>query len=98
MLDLTQRKKSAYSIKWIDGKVYNLKLPTQALLKDMLTIDTIEEVGGQIDAVYDIIRKIMNNNTNKKTFAKEEISKLDVDTCQLILTDYMDKTTESLGE
>lgn len=98
MLDLTQRKAGAYPIKWTNGKVYNLKMPTQALLKDMLTIDSIEDVGAQIDAVYEIIRKIMNNNTEKKTFAKEEISKLDVDTCQLILTDYMDKTTESLGE
>ena len=56
MLDLTQRKAGAYPIKWTNGKVYNLKMPTQALLKDMLTIDSIEDVGAQIDAVYEIIR------------------------------------------
>lgn len=98
MLDLTQRKAKLYPIKWLDGAVYSLKMPTQALLKDMANIEAIEDMGGQIDAIYEIIREIMNNNIEKKTFAKKEIEQLDVDTCQVIMEDYMDSMNRQLGE
>lgn len=97
MLDLTAVKKY-YEIKWFDGVVYHLNLPSQELLIRIVSLEKIEDVAEQIEGLSSVIKDILNTNKEGKTFTEEDFALLDLQTIQLIMEDYMDCVGNQLGE
>ena len=102
MLDLTTRtaSKKLYEIKYVDGTIYTLKLPTQALLMKLISLQkNINDPEVIFPALIELLVDIMNLNTQGKKFTQEQISKdLDLDTSILVIKDYLTYTTTTLGE
>ena len=97
MLDLTKTRKY-YEIKWFDGDVIQIPMPTQALLMRVMAIEEIKDVEEQFKVLNELIRDILNSNINHKVFTEEDFKQLDLNVISLILTDYMESINTELGE
>lgn len=97
MLDLSLIV-NKYEIKWFDGQVLHLSLPSQALLMRIMKVDEIADPNEQFTAITEILREILNSNSEGREFSKEDIESIPVSTIELILTDYVTTVTERLGE
>ena len=97
MLDLTKTRKY-YEIKWFDGDVIQIPMPTQALLMRVMGIEEIKDVEEQFKVLNELIRDILNSNINHKVFTEEDFKQLDLNVISLILTDYMESINTELGE
>ena len=100
MLDLTTAAKKLYKIKYVDGVVYELRLPTQRLLMKLLDIQkNINDPEVIFPTLSELLTEIMNLNTQGKEFTTEQIAKdLDLTTSILVIKDYLTETTKTLGE
>lgn len=101
MLDLQALKATApYQIKMEDGTVLNIKLPSQQLLEKMVALeDYIGKTADAIEAIYDIVVQIFNNNTNGLCFTIGSIKEnYDFIICSYIIQDYLQEVTKQLGE
>lgn len=97
MLDLSLQIKK-YEIKWFDGQVLHLDLPSQALLMKVMKIEDIEDEKEQFTVLIEILGDILNSNSEGREFSKEEIQAIPLGTIELILTDYVSSINERLGE
>lgn len=97
MLDLTKFA-NKYDIKWFDGQVLHLALPSQGLLMKIMEIDNIEDERKQFEVITESLQYILNSNSEGREFSKEEIQSIPLDTIQLILTDYVGSISQRLGE
>lgn len=97
MLDLSLQVKK-YEIKWFDGQILHLELPSQALLMKIMEIENIEDDREQFKIILDILGDILNSNSEGRTFTKEEIQSIPIGTIELILTDYVGSISNRLGE
>ena len=101
MLDLRELKsKAPYQIKLENGTILNIKLPTQKLLEKMVELENYKgNTAEAVEAIYDIVTEIFNNNTNDLSFSFGEI-KTDYDfaICSYIIQDYLQEVNEHLGE
>lgn len=103
MLDLTTQAKKLYEIKMPDGEILKLKMPTQGLLMKLMDMDKIikgnndpMEVLNQLTA---IVAEILNLNTDGKKFTIEDVANmLDFNIMMLVIQDYFNTTTKTLGE
>lgn len=97
MLDLSLQVKK-YEIKWFDGQLLHLELPSQALLMKIMKIEQIEDANEQFQVIIEILGDILNSNSEGREFSKEEIQSIPIGTIELILTDYVDSIHTRLGE
>lgn len=107
MIDLSKQNKILlYPIKLQDGTILHIKQPTQGLLmeiadmKDLISDENLQESGMQlIDNIFYLMVKILNRNTDKKEFTKEDVDEMiDINTALLILQDYLNETVNKLGK
>lgn len=100
MLDLTKNTKKLYEIKYVDGKVYTLKLPTQSLLMKLLDLQkNLDNPDVIFSSLNEILTEILNLNIQGVKFTKEQIgADLDLDLAILVIKDYLTETTKTLGE
>ena len=75
MLDLRELKsKAPYQIKLENGTILNIKLPTQKLLEKMVELENYKgNTAEAVEAIYDIVAEIFNNNTNNLSFSSGEL-------------------------
>ena len=92
MLDLSIQH-NLYKCKWVDGTVITLKPPTQAVYKELLTVQNAD-TDEAIDKIYSVVEKVLKNNTNKKEL---DGSVLGVDVCLMLLEDYFAFYTNELN-
>lgn len=97
MIDLTKTRKY-YELKWFDGEVLKIPMPTQELLMKVVKIESIKDIEEQFDALNGIVREIINSNINHRVFTDEDFNELDLNITSLILTDYMESINKELGE
>ncbi len=97
MIDLTKNMFDYYELIWFDGEKLKLKRPSQALLIDMLNLGKLPE-DKQIEAIYDVAKELLNNNTNNRAFTDEEIDSIDFSIIELIMEDYLQKVFPNLGQ
>ena len=97
MLDLTKRIVDYYELIWFDGEKLQIKRPSQALLMDIMALQTLPEEK-QVGGMYDVLRTVVNNNTNKRVFSEEEINDIDFETAELIMEDYLQTVFPNLGQ
>lgn len=97
MLDLSLQLKK-YEIKWFDGQILHLELPSQALLMKIMQIEKIEDANEQFQIIIEILGDILNSNSEGREFSKEEIQSISIGTIELILTDYVNSINARLGE
>lgn len=104
MLDLTTATKKLYEIKMPDGEVLSLRMPTQGLLMKLMDMDKLIKGGNDnpmevLNQLSAIVTEILNLNTNGKKFTVEEVaSMLDFNIMMLVIQDYFNTTTKTLGE
>ena len=97
MLDLTKTRKY-YELTWFDGDVIQLPMPKQEILMKLIRIEEINDVEDQFKVLNEVIRDILNSNINHKVFKEEDFNELDLNTINLILTDYMESINSELGK
>lgn len=97
MLDLTKKMFDYYELIWFDGEKLNIKRPSQALLINMLNLEKLPE-DKQIEAVYDVVKELLNNNTNNRVFTDEEVDSIDFSIIELIMEDYLQTVFPNLGQ
>lgn len=98
MLDLQNYKVKQYELKWFDGELVRLNMPSQNLLQRMVNIENIEGINEQLTEMKNLLRTMLNANTSGKTFDAKEINELPLDIVEAIFTDYMDYVNAQLGE
>lgn len=97
MIDLS--KKRLYEIKMPEGNILHIKKPSQKiytrLIKmysdDLDGVDTLAEF-------YELIKDILNLNTDNKIYDTDYVTSFDLSTLTLILQDYFTFVNEELGE
>lgn len=97
MIDLTKKMFDYYELVWFDGEKIQIKRPSQALLIDMLNLEKLPE-DKQIEAVYDVVKAVLNNNVNNRVFTDEEVDSIDFTIVELIMEDYLQEVFPSLGQ
>lgn len=97
MLDLTKRKKY-YELKWFDGDVIQLPMPKQEVLIRMVKLEDEDDIEVQFNTLSEIIREVLASNINHKEFTEDDYNELDLNTINLILSDYMNTINQELGE
>lgn len=97
MLDLTQVKKY-YELKWFDGEILHLNMPSQEILMKIMKLEELEDVEEQLVQFKNIMVHILQDNKEKRVFSDEEINELSLDIVQLILEDYLSSVNAVLGE
>ena len=97
MLDLTKINRD-YQLKWFDGQVLHLPLPTQKTLVKIMSLEEIGDVEKQIEGLTAIIKEVLTNNRDNREFSKEDFAELDLYTIQVIMEDYIDYVYRQLGE
>ena len=99
MLDLGELTQQFYQIKMINGEIINIKKPSEKLLRKLFKLQNISENEQAIDAMYEILVEVLNNNVNKKVFNKDEIlDSIDVGTASLVIQDYLEQTVDITQE
>lgn len=96
MIDLSIQVKK-YEIKWFDGQILHLDLPTQGLLMKIVKIEELDEME-QFDTIVEVLGDILNSNSEGRVITKEEVQSIPFNLIQLILTDYVNSVSNSLGE
>lgn len=97
MLDLTNIR-SFYELKWFDGRVLHIRKPSQRLLEKMLSLENLNHEE-QLVCYWELIRDILNSNTDNIIFSNEELEKeLDIELSQVIIEDYLNTVLKKLGE
>ena len=97
MIDLSQKK--LYEIKMREGNILHIRKPSQKIYNrlikmysdDLDGIDTLAEF-------YELIKDILNLNTDNKTYDTDYVTSFDISTLTLILQDYFTFVNEELGE
>ena len=97
MLDLTKINRD-YQLKWFDGQVLHLPLPTQKTLVKIMNLEEIGDVEKQIEGLTAIIKEVLTNNRDNRKFSEEDFAELDLYTIQVIMEDYIDYVYRQLGE
>ena len=97
MLDLTKINRD-YQLKWFDGQVLHLPLPTQKTLVKIMNLEEIGNVEKQIECLTAIIKEVLTNNRDNREFSEEDFAELDLYTIQVIMEDYIDYVYRQLGE
>ena len=82
MLDLTKINRD-YKLKWFDGEILHLPLPTQETLVKIMNLEEIDN---------------LTNNRDNRKFSEEDFAELDLYTIQVIMEDYIDYVYKQLGE
>lgn len=103
MLDLTNAAKKLYEIKMPDGEILKLRAPTQGLLMKLMDMDKIIKSDNEpmevLNQLTTIVTEILNLNTANKTFTVEDVANmLDFNIMMLVIQDYFNTTTKTLGE
>ena len=97
MLDLTKINRD-YQLKWFDGQVLRLPLPTQKTLVKIMNLEEISDVEQQMEGLAAIIKEVLTNNRDNREFSEEDFAELDLYTIQVIMEDYIDYVYRQLGE
>ena len=97
MLDLTKINRH-YQLKWFDGQVLHLPLPTQKTLVKIMNLEEISDVEQQMEGLTAIIKEVLTNNRDNREFSEEDFAELDLYTIQVIMEDYIDYVYRQLGE
>lgn len=97
MLDLTKINRD-YQLKWFDGQVLHLPLPTQKTLVKIMNLEEISDVEKQMEGLAAIIKEVLTNNRDNREFSEEDFAELDLYTIQVIMEDYIDYVYRQLGE
>ena len=97
MLDLTKINRD-YQLKWFDGQVLHLPLPTQKTLVKIMNLEEIGDVEKQIEGLTAIIKEVLTNNRDNREFSEEDFAELDLYTIQVRTEDYIDYVQRQLGE
>ena len=74
MLDLTKINRD-YKLKWFDGEILHLPLPTQETLVKIMNLEEIDNVEQQIEGLTAIIKEVLTNNRDNRKFSEEDFSK-----------------------
>lgn len=94
MLDLTALCGSMYEIKLLDGHVYRLRRPTQALYETLLRVGELAKDEGKMDDVMsetmDILAQVLNRNDEGAEFTREQLEdEYDFSIAMTVIGDYM---------
>lgn len=94
MLDLTAICGSMYEIKLLDGKVYKLRRPTQALYEKLMRVSEMAQDEGKIEGVMNetvsLLAQVLNRNTEGTEFTSEQLEdEYDFTIAMTVIGDYM---------
>lgn len=102
MLDLTTRTntKKLYEIKMPDGQILKLKMPTQRLLMKLMDMQNyLNDPMAVVGLFNQLLTSILNLNTQGIVYTEEQvIDMIDLETAILVIQDYLQETTKTLGE
>lgn len=100
MLDLSKQKKY-YQIKWFNGQVLSIPLPTQEMLMNMdhiMELIESDKAEDQMEGNMEFIKYITSLNKEGIVLKDEDYKDLDINLINLIIQDYYNFTQDLLGE
>ena len=101
MLDLTALNANLYQIKMADSNTLTLKRPTQALYQSIIKIGELakgEIDEGIINQAMEIFARVLNRNTDNKSFSLGELEKeYDFTVALMVISDYMKYYAEEIA-
>ena len=93
MLDLTAINANLYQIKMADGETLTLKRPTQGLFESIIKIGELSKNSTDskvMEQVMEIFCRILNHNTDNKSFTLGELQDdYDFTVALMVIGDYM---------
>lgn len=93
MLDLAALNANLYQIKMADGETLTLKRPTQALFESIIKIGELSKNSTDskvMEQVMEIFCRILNRNTDNKSFTLGELQDdYDFTVALMVIGDYM---------
>ena len=101
MLDLTNiYANKTYDVKLFDGTEIHLKRPTQAIQEFLVNLQSIninENAKEAMDGVMSVFLRILNRNTDGRTFTLEEVeNEYDVTIAMFVIQDYFQFWTKDV--
>lgn len=86
MINLAQTIEK-YKLGWVDGSIIQINPPSQKQYMTLQKLQTLPSQDSQemIEALYEIVSTIINNNVTKKEY---DCSILPFDSCLMIINDY----------
>lgn len=91
MLDFSKNNKKFLPIKLYDGKLLNVYVPTLRMLGDLSTAD-LNNI--EVDAITELMSKILSNNMQRAIVTKEQVAELTMDELITLIKAIVDFTTE----
>ena len=100
MIDLGKVKQNLYHIKLANGKILNIKKPTQGMLMRLIDLSHTEKNNTEVMYEFiDVLTKIFNSNVNRIKFSKKDIEEMfDIETAMIVLEDYLNFCFKDLGK
>ena len=103
MLDLTTVYSELYQVKLADGRVLELKRPTQAIQETVMRLQKLGEEGKDVEAIMKetmaIFCRILNRNTEEIEFTVDELSEdYDYTIALIVMGDYIKFYSEEVSK
>lgn len=91
MLDFSKNNKKFLPIKLRDGKLLNVYVPTLRMLGELSTAD-LNNI--EVDAITELMAKILSNNMQRAIVSKEQVEELTMDEIIELIKAIVEFTTE----
>ena len=100
MLDLGKLQQENYKIKLVDKTVLEIPKPSQLLLRKMVSLESVENVGEVIlKEIYTLLYEMFNTNKNGIKYTLEDMEKMfDLSTALIVIKDYINFSFNILGK
>lgn len=98
MLDLTTINERTYELKWFDGQILHLRVPTQGTFMRIINLEKITDVEQQLEEMMNIVVDIVEDNQEGRKLSDKDKGYLSLHVMQVILEDYMTSFGATLGE
>lgn len=100
MLNLQLIKKNLYELKWFDGTLLQIPLPSQTELTTLISVMSGDNSEAkQIEMVFIFLYNLLNKNKQNKNITMEQFNeKIDLNIAIVILQDYSEFCSKELGK
>lgn len=98
MIDLSREIEKPYEIKMFDGTILQIKKPSQEMLLEIVKLQNTDNIELALNAMSDILLKILNRNMNDRKYTKKDMNDFSVDIMSAVIQDYLANSLNQLGK
>ena len=95
-LNLSNTKKSFFTLTFVDGKKILVKMPTKKIFDELLNVQDNVESMENLDEVLSVLSSALSNNMARKNISKEYLAnQLDIEDIVVIFKAYTEFVQEA---